>query len=129
VRQFLPRYNRHFTQPAARVESVYRPAPISRDLERILCWKETRVLARDHTFSLDGCLWQVLASERVPALTGRRIEVRRTLRNTLQAWYGSHRLTLRLAPARHVRQLLRAECQSLRAAAPADYPVRGRVRL
>ena len=120
-KNFLKRYNRRFGVPAAHSEAVYRPAPSQRTLEGILCWKESRTLARDHTFSWEGKPWQVLPSDRVPALTGRKIEVRRPLRGPLQAWYGCIHLKIRLAPQKRPGF-------SFAAAEPA-YPVRGRVRL
>lgn len=118
--RFLPKYRRQFRQPAARPGSIYRTAPSRVQIEAILCWKQSRVLARDHTFSLEANVWQVLASNKIPALTGRRVEVRRTLRGEIQAWYGPDRLSIRPAP----------KISPLRAACPDfHYRSRGRVRL
>lgn len=109
-KRFLPRYNRLFRMPAARKERAYRAAPLHRVLEGILCWKETRILARDHTFSWEGKLCQVERCPSIPALTGRRIEVRRSLRGTMQAWAGETRLKLSAAaPFRPARELRAAE--------------------
>jgi len=121
TKRFLPRYNGRFRCEPACPESAYRPAPSRGVRESILCWKESRVLARDHTFTLGAEAWQVLPSNRVPALTGRKVEVRRTLQGQVQAWYGQVRLDIRRAPPRSLRV-------SLKAAVPSDYPVRGRVR-
>ena len=121
AKRFLPRYNRRFRCRPACPESAYRPTPARGVREAILCWKESRVLARDHTFPLGAQAWQVLPSNRVPALTGKRVEVRRTLQGQIQAWCGPVRLELRRAPSRPVTA-------PLRAAASSDYPVRGRVR-
>lgn len=119
-KRFLPRYNRLFRMPAARKGRVYRAAPLHRVLDGVLCWKETRILARDHTFSWEGKLWQVERCPSIPALTGRRIEVRRSLRGTMQAWVGETRLKLSAAaPFRPAREL--------RAAEPT-YRLRGKVR-
>jgi transposase len=96
-RRFLPRYNRRFGKAAVRRENAYRPAPLNRVVQGILCWKEQRTLGRDHTFSWDGKFWQVLPCASIPALAGRKVEVRRTLRGTLEAWVGETRLTLKTA--------------------------------
>src|SRR6185295_2221944 len=110
---------RKFTVPAAKERRVYRPAPLNRILQGILCWKETRILARDHTFSCEGKLWQVLKCLSIPSLTGRRIEVRRTLRGRWEAWLGEVRLTIKAgSPFKPLREL--------RAAEPS-YPKRGKV--
>jgi hypothetical protein len=126
TKQFLPRFNRRFRCEPVRSDSVYRPTPTRGMRESILCWKESRSLARDHTFSLGPEAWQVLPSDRVPALTGKRVEVRRTLRGQVQAWYGPVQLQIRLAPA--VAGPLRMARAPLKAAAPYAYPARGRVR-
>ena len=108
--RFLPRYNRKFTVPAAKEGRVYRPAPLNRTLQGMLCWKETRILARDHTFSCEGKLWQVQKCPSIPSLTGRRVEVRRTLRGTWEAWLGAVRLTIKAgSPFKPVRELRAAE--------------------
>lgn len=126
TRRFLPRFNQRFRCEPARPESVYRPTPTRAVRESILCWKESRVLARDHTFPLGSEAWQVLPSDRIPALTGKRVEVRRTLRGQVQAWYGAVQLEIRRAPPLPGPSRLAAA--ALKAAAPHDYPVRGRVR-
>lgn len=106
--RFLPSFNRKFRVRAARAERAYRPAPCAMRRDAALCWKETRVLARDHTFSFEAKVWQVLPCSVAPALNGRRVEVRRTLRGSIQAWLGDHKLTLRPAPAKLQRAPLRA---------------------
>ena len=120
AKRFLPRYNRRFRCRPAHPESAYRPTPTRAVRDSIVCWKESRVLARDHTFSLEGQAWQVLPCTQIPALTGKRVDVRRTLQGHIQAWCGARRLEIRRAP-----QMVR---RPLKAAAPHDYPVRGRLR-
>lgn len=124
TQRFLPRFNRQFRCAPANPASVYRPTPSREVRESVLCWKEFRVLARDHTFPLGPEAWQVLPSDRILALTGKRVEVRRTLAGQVQAWYGPVRLQIRRAPPLAVLSRLRAP----KAAMPHDYPVRGRVR-
>lgn len=126
TKRFLPRFNRQFRRKPALPESVYRPTPTWGVRESILCWKEPRILARDHTFSLEGEAWQVLPSDRIPALTGKRVEVRRTLQGQVQAWSGPIRLEIRRAPPFAGPSRLAAA--PLKAAAPHDYPVRGKFR-
>lgn len=126
AKRFLPRFNRRFRCDPADPDRVYRPCPSRRVRESILCWKESRVLARDHTFTLGPQTWQVLPSDRIAALTGKRIEVRRTLKGQVQAWYESLQLPIRPAPPAAALSRLRAN--ALKAAVPHDYPVRGRLR-
>ena len=118
-KRFLPRYNAKFRVPAAKEGRAYRPAPLNRILQAILCWKETRQLGRDHTFSCEGKFWQVERCPSIPSLAGRSIEIRRTLRGTWEAWLGELRLKIKKgSPFAPVREL--------RAAEPS-YPKRGKV--
>jgi hypothetical protein len=123
--KFLPAYNRRFRCVPTRPESMYRSAPLRRDLEAALCWKESRVLGRDHTFRFEREVWQVLPSQRRVALSGRRMEVRKTLRGFVEAWYGSDRLPLRPAPPAAVRAISEGVPRRPRELTVA----RGRVRL
>jgi len=118
---FLRRHNRRFGVKASDPQAVYRPAPLQKILDGILCWKESRTLSRDHTFSWEGKPWQVFPSDRIRVLTGRKVEIRRPLRGPLQAWYGPIRLTIGPAPKSRPGPRF--------AAAVPDYAVRGRVRL
>jgi transposase len=61
--QFLdtwrPRYNRRFAVPPAQAADLHRPRPASRDLDRTLCLKTTRVVRRDWTVAHHGQLLQI----------------------------------------------------------------------
>jgi hypothetical protein len=124
-RHFLPEFNRKFGRLPASSPSAYRLAPPRYPLERILCLREERTLDNDHTFSLDGVLWQVLPTPQIHALARRRIEVRITRAGETQAWYGPVRLRLRPASksARYIPAIPAALPPELR------YPRRARIRL
>jgi transposase len=61
--QFLdtwrPGYNRRFAVPPAQAANLHRPRPASRDLDRTLCLKTTRVVRRDWTVAHHGQLLQI----------------------------------------------------------------------
>ena len=61
--QFLdtwrPGYNRRFAVPPAQAADLHRPRPASRDLDRTLCLKTTRVVRRDWTVAHHGQLLQI----------------------------------------------------------------------
>ena len=58
VKQFVqawrPRYNRRVAVPPAQAADLHRPRPASRDLDRSLCLKTTRVLRHDWTVAHHG---------------------------------------------------------------------------
>lgn len=118
-KQFLPRFNREFRKVPASKEVLYRERPLAKELAGILCWKTARKLTSDHTLRYDGKAWQVLPHPQIRALRGKRVEVRRTLRGQIQAWWGPWRLQIRPA----VEEPLRV------AAAKLGNPIRGRVRV
>ena len=95
-RVFLPQHNRQFTRPASRLESAFRPTPLN--WRRILCVKESRKLANDHTFPLDSKLFQVLPHPALHALRGKRVEICQSLRGGMEVYYKTHRLRVRPAP-------------------------------
>jgi hypothetical protein len=59
VAHYLPIYNRRFAVPPAQAADLHRPRPASRDLDRSLCLKTTRVLRRDWTVVHQGQLDQI----------------------------------------------------------------------
>lgn len=72
---FLADFNRRFTAPPKSREAVFRKAPRPEVLERILCLKETRVVAKDHTVSFEGLVLQIPAPKRSWSIAGRSVEV------------------------------------------------------
>lgn len=56
---YLPIYNQRFAVPPAQAADLHRPRPVSRDLDRSLCLKTTRVLRRDWTVAHHGQLFQI----------------------------------------------------------------------
>lgn len=59
VATWLPRYNLRFAVPPAQTADLHRPAPGSRELDRILCVQTTRVVRRDWTVAHHGQLYQI----------------------------------------------------------------------
>ncbi len=95
-RVFLPQHNRQFTRPAVKPESAFRPTPIN--WRRILCVKESRKLANDHTFPMASKLYQVLPHSAIHALRGKRVEVCQALSGGMEVYHKAHRLRIRPAP-------------------------------
>ena len=59
LKAFLPRYNKRFTRAATSAADLHRPAPPSRELDRILCIKEARTVRNDFTVIYGGKLYQI----------------------------------------------------------------------
>lgn len=95
-RVFLPAHNRRFTQVPLKPESAFRPTPLA--WRRILCVKETRLLANDHTFQVGAQVYQVLRHPEIHALRGKRVEVCQSRRGGLEVYHKTRRLQIRPVP-------------------------------
>jgi transposase len=72
---FLADFNRRFHVEPKDAASLFRPAPARSRLDRILCLKDKRVVAKDHTVSFESLILQIPPSKRFHSLAGRRVEV------------------------------------------------------
>ncbi len=59
LKTYLPKHNRQFKKEAASEADLHRPAPHSRELDRILCIKEERTVKNDFTVAHNGTLYQI----------------------------------------------------------------------
>lgn len=75
LKRFLEEFNRRFTVPPRSREAVFRKAPRQETLERVLCLKETRVVAKDHTVSFEGLILQIPPLKRSWSIAGRSVDV------------------------------------------------------
>lgn len=72
---FLEDFNRRFTVPPKSREAVFRKTPRQEILNRILCLKEGRVVAKDHTVSFEGLILQIPALKRSWSIAGQTVDV------------------------------------------------------
>ncbi len=75
LRDFLPRFNQQFRVPAQQAQIAYRSLDSSIFLERVLCFRHTRQVARDNTVKFQWRTLQLLPSEERPSYAGARVEV------------------------------------------------------
>jgi len=66
---YLPKHNRRFKKPAASKSDLHRPAPHSRELDRILCIKEERTVKNDFTIAHNCSLYQIEQATRAKKVT------------------------------------------------------------
>ncbi len=93
---FLKQINESFTVPAQQAESVFRVAPRARELDRILCLKETRVVNSDHTISYEGLIVQLPRSSKYASIAKQRVEILQLKDGSIEVVYKKqviHRLT------------------------------------
>jgi hypothetical protein len=95
--EFLTRHNARFAVPAADPVPAWRPLPDDLRLERVLVFKYTRKVARDHTITLAGRVLQLPRLGRA-GYAGQRVEVHVALDGSIVAYDGERRLAAAAAP-------------------------------
>lgn len=75
LEQFLPRYNRRFRVPPQCPESAYRPLGPELSLEKVLCFKHRRKVAKDNTVKFQLHTLQLLPEPERPSYAGAVVEV------------------------------------------------------
>lgn len=97
---WLPSYNRQFTVAPAQAADVHRPAPGSRELDRILCVQTTRTVRRDGTVAHHGHLYQLETPVRAT-----QVVVEERLDGTRRITHEGRSLRFHLITARPIRIL------------------------
>ena len=87
---YLPKYNRKFKKEAASEVDLNRPALHSRELDRILCIKEERVVKNDFTIAYNSKLYQI-----EQATLAKKVMVEERLDGTLHITYNGQDLRFR----------------------------------
>ena len=75
LREFLPHFNSQFRVPAQQLQAAYRSLDSSLQLERILCFKHLRQVARDNTVKYQLRTLQLLPAQDWPSYAGVKVEV------------------------------------------------------
>ena len=75
LEQFLPQYNRRFRVPPQCSESAYRPLDCDLYLDRVLCFKHRRKVAKDNTVKFQLHTLQLLPEPERPSYAGAVVEV------------------------------------------------------
>jgi transposase len=72
---FLKEHNARYTVPPRQREPMFRKPPHLHTLNRILCLKETRTVAKDNTISFEGIILQIPHVPGLRSLAQRKVEV------------------------------------------------------
>ena len=75
LRDFLPRFNSQFRVPAQQPQVAYRSLASSLHLERVLCFKHLRQVARNNTVKYQLRTLQLLPAQDRPSYAGVKVEV------------------------------------------------------
>ena len=100
LRDFLPRFNAQFRVPAQQSQVAYRHLDSSLSLERILCFKHLRQVARDNTVKYQWRTLQLLPDQERPSYAGVKVEVLEQCDGQLMVQYGGEVVPHQEAPPR-----------------------------
>ena len=95
---FLPRFNAQFRVPAQQAQAAYRSLDLSLHLERILCFKHLRQVARDNTVKYKLRTLQLLPAQNRPSYAGVKVEVQERSDGQLMVQYGGEVIPHQEAP-------------------------------
>jgi len=98
LESFLPRYNERFGVPAAQPEPAYREVPEGMDIDAVLCFKERRRVAKDHTVQYHGHALQIFPGTDRSSYARAHVEVQERLDGRLLVYYQGKTLTPEEAP-------------------------------
>ena len=103
LEQFLPRYNRRFRVPPQCSESAYRPLDCELYLDRVLCFKHRRKVAKDNTVKFQLHTLQLLPEPERPSYAGAVVEVLEGLDGRLRVRHEGRIINAQEAPPRRRR--------------------------
>lgn len=121
LQRFVPELNRRFSSKAKVSESVFRVPPGKRELERILCWKQERVVNEDHTISYEGIVLQLPREKKFHSLARKRVMVLQLRDQSLEVHY-QLQCVARFTLSALKRVLRRRQRENLQHTAPVFTP-------
>src|SRR6185295_8435687 len=90
LERYLPMHNRKFSKPA-KAQPAWRKVSAVQ-IERALCFKQQRTVAKDHTVTFDGIIFQIPKKSPYRSYANRRVDVHVFLDGAVQFFYKSERI-------------------------------------
>jgi transposase len=86
LERHLPEHNRQFSKPPAQAQPAWRKAS-STQIEQALCFKQKRTVAKDHTVTFEGTLFQIPKQSPYRSYANKRIDVHVLLDGAVEFFY------------------------------------------
>lgn len=87
LKSFLNIYNKRFSKNPRQKQSVFRKRPRLDKIKRVLCFKETRIVNKDHTVSFEGLKLQIPPSSLWASIAGQKVKVLQLENGSIEIWY------------------------------------------
>jgi len=94
VEEFLPWWNQHLVVLPANASDAHRPLDPAHNLGAALSFVETRQVANDYTFRIDGQMYQIAKSDVRKGLRGGSVRVEKRLDGSVAARFQDRYLTI-----------------------------------
>lgn len=91
---YLPEHNRRYTRAAVEAEDYHRKAPGKRELDRIFCLEQERVISNDWVVRYEGRYLQLERQSRY-APAGQRVTIREARDGSLKLYYRQQEMAWR----------------------------------
>lgn len=102
--RFLKDFNKRFAVSPKQSTPVFRTSPSAFELSRVLCIKETRTVAKDHTVSFEGLILQIPPSKKFHSIAERKVEVLQLKDGSIEIHYQLQRVA-RFSPEAVTRMI------------------------
>lgn len=90
LERHLPEHNRKFSKPATQSQPAWRKA--STQIEQALCFKQKRTVAKDHTVTFEGTLFQIPKQSPYRSYANKRIDVHVLLDGAVEFFYQNQKI-------------------------------------
>jgi len=87
----LPEHNRQFSKSPAQSKPAWRKAS-STQIEKALCFKQKRTVAKDHTVTFEGTLFQIPKPSPYRSYANKRIDVHVLLDGAVEFFYQNEKI-------------------------------------
>ena len=91
LERHLPEHNHKFSKPPAQSEPAWRKAS-STQIEKALCFKQKRTVAKDHTVTFEGTLFQIPKQSPYRSYANKRIDVHVLLDGAVEFFYQNEKI-------------------------------------
>jgi len=91
LERFLPDYNRKFSKPAVKARSLWKKVSLTQ-LERSLCFKVQRTVAKDNTVTFEGTVFQIPKRSPYRSYANKRIDVHVLLDGAVEFFYQEEKI-------------------------------------
>jgi transposase len=90
LERYLPQHNRRFSKPAKALPAWRTVSALQ--IERALCFKQQRTVAKDNTISFEGTILQIPKTSSFGSYANRRVEVQVKLDGAVEIFYKTEKI-------------------------------------